>query len=113
MTKGSAAAFCAMLVLLVAGGAQGARPRAAQPGDDLVVGLNIVKHGKSVIALVPVTINGKGPFTFALDTGASRSLIDSAAAKRLAAPKKGSAGKIAGVTSVKKATLVKIASWRV
>src|SRR3954453_17953934 len=111
MTWRAAAASGAILALL--GAASGAQARVAPQHDELVVGLNIVKRGKAVLALVPVTINGKGPFTFALDTGASRSLIDSRAARRLAAPKKGSAGKIAGVNGVKKAALVKIEAWRV
>jgi predicted aspartyl protease len=106
MTLRRATAVLALAALLCAGGA-GARPK------ELVIGLNIVKHGKQVLALVPVTINGKGPFTFALDTGASRSLMDSAVAKRLQVQKKGSAGKIAGINSVKKAALVKVSSWRV
>src|SRR6059058_5379963 len=76
--------------------------------EELVIGLTVIKHGKQVIALVPVTINGKGPFTFALDTGASRSLMDSAVAKRLQVQKKGPAGKIAGVNSVTKAQLVEV-----
>jgi predicted aspartyl protease len=94
-------------------GATAAQSRPAVQRKDLVIGLHIVKHGKQVLALVPVTIDGKGPFTFALDTGASQSLIDSAVAKRLQVPKKGSAGKIAGVNSVKKAALVRVKSWRV
>jgi predicted aspartyl protease len=77
------------------------------------LGLTVIKHGKQVVALVPVTINGKGPFTFALDTGASKSLMDSAVAKRLQVPKKGSAGKIAGINSVTKASLVKVTTWKV
>jgi predicted aspartyl protease len=107
----TAAIIAMTIALLAAGGASaaGASPRS----QELVIGLNVVKRGKAVLALVPVTIDGKGPFTFALDTGASRSLIDSAAAKRLAAPKKGTAGKIAGVNAVTKATLVKINDWRV
>ncbi len=39
--------------------------------------------------------------------------MDAAVAKRVGAPKSGSAGKIAGVNSVKKAGLVKVRSWRV
>ena len=111
MTNGrKAAALVTAAALLGAAGAQ-AGPASRQ--QDLVVGLQVIKHGKEVLALVPVTINGKGPFTFALDTGASRSLMDSAVAKRLDVPKKGSAGKVAGVNAVKKAALVKVSSWRV
>jgi Aspartyl protease len=111
MTNGrKAAALVAAAALL---GAAVAHAGSRTHERDLVVGLQVVKHGKEVLALVPVTINGKGPFTFALDTGASRSLIDSAVAKRLDVPKKGSAGKVAGVNAVKKAALVKVKSWRV
>jgi hypothetical protein len=106
-----AAALGAMLALLAAGVAS-AGDRPAQRGE-LVVKLRVLKDGKSVLALVPVTIDGKGPFTFALDTGASRSLIDSAMAKRLRAPRNGSSGKVAGVSAVKKASFVRIASWKV
>ena len=64
-----------------------------------MVPLQIVKEGKQVLELVPVTIDGKF-FTFALDTGASRSMIDSQVARKLAVPKAGSAGKVAGVNAV-------------
>lgn len=97
----------AVALLGTAGAQAGANPRP----KELVVALKIVKQGKQVLALVPVTIDGKGPFTFALDTGASQSLIDSAVATRLRVPSKGSAGKIAGVNSVKKAALVRVKSW--
>ena len=108
MTLRRTAAVLALAALLGATGAG-----AAGQQQELVIGLTVIKHGKQVLALVPVTINGKGPFTFALDTGASRSLMDSAVAKRLQVEKKGSAGKIAGVNAVKKAALVRVTSWRV
>jgi hypothetical protein len=106
-TRTATAGAVAAVALLAASAAQGGPPA------DLVVGLHVVKQGKQVLALVPVTINGKGPFTFALDTGASRSLIDSGVARRLQVPQEGSAGKIAGVNAVKKASLVRVKSWRV
>jgi predicted aspartyl protease len=83
------------------------------PAKDLVVGLQVMKGRHQVLALVPVTIDGQGPFTFALDTGAAQSLVDAQLAKRLHATKAGSAGKIAGVNSVTKASLVKVRSWKV
>jgi predicted aspartyl protease len=110
MSRRQLAGVVTTLALL---GAAGAQATATTAPKDLVVGLTVIKQGKQVIALVPVTINGKGPFTFALDTGASRSLMDSAVAKRLQVPKKGSAGKIAGVNSVTKAQLVKVTTWKV
>jgi predicted aspartyl protease len=110
MAKRHVAGLATVLVLLGAAGAQATSTTAPK---DLVVGLTVIKQGKQVIALVPVTINGKGPFTFALDTGASRSLMDSAVAKRLQVPKKGTAGKVAGVNAVSKASLVKVTTWKV
>jgi predicted aspartyl protease len=106
----------ALVVASATGGGVLASTRAAsaaKPRATLVVGLNVLKEGKNVIALAPVTIDGKGPFTFALDTGASRSLIDSAVAKRLGVRRKGHTAKIAGVNAVSKAQLVKVRSWRV
>jgi hypothetical protein len=102
---GAAAAAAVLAALAFAG--------SSKQRDDLVVGLKVIHQGHNVIALAPVTIDGEGPFTFALDTGASRSLMDTAVAKRLHAPKKGSAGKIAGINSVTKAGLVKVGSWQV
>jgi predicted aspartyl protease len=80
---------------------------------ELRVDLQVVKNGRQVIALVPVTIDGKGPFTFALDTGASQSLIDTQVAKKLAVPKTGKHPRIAGVSSVEKLATVTVKHWRV
>ena len=56
---------------------------------NIVVPLQVMKQGKQVLALVPVKINGAGPYTFALDTGASRSLVDSQLAAKLHVKKVG------------------------
>ena len=101
------------VLVLALGMLAGAAGSAATPAKDLVVGLQVVKSRHQVLALVPVTINGKGPFTFALDTGAAQSLVDAALARRLHATKAGSAGKIAGVNAVTRAQLVKVRSWKV
>src|SRR5919201_3732574 len=101
------------VLVLALGMLAGAAGSAATPAKDLVVGLQVVKSRHQVLALVPVTINGKGPFTFALDTGAAQSLVDAALARRLHATKAGSAGKIAGVHAVTRAQLLKVRSWKV
>src|SRR5919201_2260592 len=101
------------VLVLALGMLAGAAGSGATPAKDLVVGLQVVKSRHQVLALVPVTINGKGPFTFALDTGAAQSLVDAALAKRLHATAAGSAGRIAGVNAVTKARLVKVRTWRV
>ncbi len=105
-------AAVAVVLVLGAAGAAAARPTKSEGGaKTLVVPLQVVKQGKQVLALVPVKINGAGPFTFALDTGASRSLIDSQLASKLHVKKTGSTTKAAGVAGVTKTTIVKVRSW--
>jgi hypothetical protein len=67
---------------------------------------------RATLALVPVYIDGHGPFPFALDTGASRSLIANALAHRLRLPHRGSAGKLYGIVAGATAENVLIAHWR-
>jgi len=64
------------------------------------------------IALVPVYIDGVGPLPFALDTGASRSLISTALAARLHLPRRGSAGTLYGIAGAAQAENVMVAHWR-
>ena len=67
---------------------------------------------RQTLALVPVFIDGHGPLPFALDTGASRSLISAALATQLQLPARGSAGMLAGVTGAASAENFAVASWR-
>jgi hypothetical protein len=69
--------------------------------------------GGAVLALVPVYINGQGPFGFALDTGASMTVVDSSVVKQLNLPVVGSAGEATGVGGMVTAQLVRVDSWRV
>ena len=106
--------IAAALVAVCAAAAIGvtvARSGGTAERKNLIVPLQVVKQGKQVLALVPVKINGAGPFTFALDTGASRSLVDSQLAAKLHVKKVGSMGKVGGVAGVTKVTLIKVKSW--
>jgi hypothetical protein len=67
---------------------------------------------RQTLALVPVYISGHGPFPFALDTGASRSLISAFLARRLGLPPRGSAGMLQGVTGAASAENFAVGSWR-
>jgi hypothetical protein len=63
--------------------------------------------------LLPVTINGRGPFTFLLDTGASTSVIDTPIAQRLGLPQTGGPVPISGVASQTTEVPVGIKSWHI
>jgi hypothetical protein len=94
------------------GSAEVVQPTVGADGS-LNVAIKVLKHGKQVIALVPVTINGKGPYTFALDTGASQSLVDSAVARELRVRPSGATHKVAGISKVTNVRSIAVKHWRV
>lgn len=111
--RGSPLLPAAVAALLLSGcGGSTASPKTA-PGGRLDVAIKIVKHGKQVIALVPVTINGRGPYTFALDTGASQSLVDSQVARELRVKPTGEAHKVAGISNVTNVRSIPVKHWSV
>ena len=83
------------------------------PNGRLDVAIKVLRHGRQVIAVVPVTIDGKGPYTFALDTGASQSLVDSAVARDLGARRSGGSHRVAGITNVTRVQTIEVEHWRV
>lgn len=102
---------------LVASGCGGSSKVVAKPtiGADgsLNVAIKVLKHGRQVIAVVPVRIDGKGPFTFAVDTGASQSLVDSSVAKKLGVPATGNRHAVAGITNVTSVKTLVVKRWSV
>jgi predicted aspartyl protease len=68
--------------------------------------------GGARLAFVPVSIDGQGPFAFALDTGASQSVIDKELADQLGLPKVGQAVELTGVAATTEAEETRIGSWR-
>ena len=108
-----AALTLAVLVLAGCGGsAKVATPTVGSDGS-LNVAIKVLKHGKQVIALVPVTIDGKGPYNFAIDTGASQSLVDSSVAKKLHVPATGDKHRVAGITDVTQVKTLVVRHWSV
>lgn len=105
-----ALAVAAILVLAGCGGSSSAPPTFH---GQLLVDIKVIKHGAQVLALVPVTINGKGPYAFALDTGASQSLVDSQVARALRVPVTGKKQRIAGVASISKVTSIRVRDWKI
>jgi predicted aspartyl protease len=70
-------------------------------------------RGGETLALVPIYIEGKGPFSFALDTGASRSVVDHQIAAELNLPSAGNDVQVSGVGGQVSARPVRVKSWRV
>lgn len=69
------------------------------------------KCSGAAVALVPIYIDGHGPYPFALDTGASRSLMSSALARELHLPEAGSAGVVVGITGSSQAVNIRVDNW--
>ncbi|MEV4477733.1 retropepsin-like aspartic protease [Nonomuraea sp. NPDC049504] len=83
------------------------------PENTTSVTLEVTKAQGTVVALVPVHINGKGPYRFLLDTGASISTIDEQLAKRLNLTFTGETADVEGVASRTTAELVRVQQWKV
>jgi hypothetical protein len=71
------------------------------------------KPDREALAIVPVYINGKGPLPFAVDTGASKTLIAGAAAKKLHLQDLGSGGVLSGIAGSAPSERVKVVAWRI
>ncbi len=65
----------------------------------------------STLVLASVKIHGQGPFIFAVDTGASTSLISSSLAERLNLPQAGGPEPISGIGGVTQAIPVRVSDW--
>jgi predicted aspartyl protease len=107
-------AVAALAALLAAGCGSASKAESSEvPKDSLFVAIKVLKHGKQVLAVVPVKIDGHGPYSFAIDTGASTSLVDSQVAKELRVPTTGTKQRIAGIASVSKVSSIKVKQWSV
>lgn len=67
--------------------------------------------GGTAMVLVPVTIDGHGPYDFALDTGAGITLIDTELANDLHMPVAGTSAQVAGVGGTQDIIPVHVDSW--
>lgn len=84
----------------------------SEVGQDLEVPLDIVEGPEgTILAFVPVEIHGTGPYAFALDTGASSSVVASEIAEELDLEVVGSQQGVEGVTGSAEAVQVQISDW--
>jgi hypothetical protein len=83
-----------------------------EEGEDLEVTLEILEGpGGGILAFVPVMIHGEGPFAFALDTGASASVLSADVADQLDLEVVGTTRGVAGVIGTTEAEQVQITDW--
>ncbi|MEO7002645.1 MAG: retropepsin-like aspartic protease [Ktedonobacterales bacterium] len=72
-----------------------------------------IQHGESgaILVIVQLTIAGRGPYPFALDTGASISLIDRSLAQRLGLADAGPVEHISGIGGSEQVIPVQVKDW--
>jgi hypothetical protein len=79
----------------------------------LKVPLRVVQGGNhTTLAVVPVWLGKKGPYRFALDTGASVSVVDTAVAKEAGLKRVGRVPGFTGIKSTTSATIVRVPRWK-
>jgi hypothetical protein len=82
----------------------------AKPGEVSVPVQVMTSQGETMV-LVPVKINGHGPYEFVLDTGASSSTISRSLMRRLHLPRTGGTAHVRGVTGDTVVPLVTVSRW--
>ncbi|WP_300014051.1 retropepsin-like aspartic protease [Pseudonocardia sp.] len=92
----------------------GAPPEAAQTPDDLGSGevpLRVLDAGESTLALVPVMFAGRGPYLFALDTGASNTVVDTSVADEIGLERTGERREVSGVVGRQSVEIARVEQW--
>ncbi|MEK8088156.1 retropepsin-like aspartic protease [Thermithiobacillus plumbiphilus] len=104
-----------VLAALLAGCGNNTPARVSAPPDPAKGEIHFEWAGPSeTVMLVPVHINGQGPFKFVLDTGATLTCVNEELRNRLSLPSlPGRIGMGAGVGMVGQISLIKIESLRV
>jgi hypothetical protein len=69
--------------------------------------------GGARLVIVPVYISERGPYDFALDTGAARSIVDTRLVSELRLPTSGTEQAVTGVGGSSEAVRVSVETWRV
>jgi hypothetical protein len=101
----------AVAALAIAGCTSTALDRSPSPGT--VHARVVGGAGGARLLVVPVYLSGQGPYDFALDTGAARSIVDSRVVSQLHLPTTGTEQAITGVSGTSEAVRVHVTSWRV
>ncbi|MBT2367271.1 retropepsin-like domain-containing protein [Streptomyces sp. ISL-10] len=77
------------------------------------VPLRVVEQGGQSLAFVPVTVEGEGPFMFALDTGASTSVVDEDVADQVGLERTGERRSVSGILGTGQVPVARVDQWKV
>jgi hypothetical protein len=108
----------ALLALIVAGlsactiSLNSSTPTVCDQGISAPVDVKKDFQGNTLV-LVSVTLEGQGPYVMALDTGASKTLVDRSVAQKLDLPVAGPPQEFSGIGGQQQATPVRINSWSI
>lgn len=118
-TPTTAGVLTALLTLTLVSGCrgEGGDPfgAPAEPPDSpelRTVPLRVAEQGQATLAFVPVTIDGHGPYRFALDTGASRSLVDTQVADEVGLRRTGERQRVAGLVGEERVPIAAVQRWQ-
>ncbi|UYQ60441.1 retropepsin-like aspartic protease [Streptomyces peucetius] len=87
--------------------------RQMSPGAVREVPLRVVEQGGQSLAFVPVSVEGEGPFMFALDTGASSSVVDDDVADRAGLDRTGEHRSVSGILGTGQVPVARVEQWKV
>ncbi len=89
----------------------GCATKEPSPGVVVRVTMRVTRSGPLTFEFVPVCIDGRGPFPFILDTGASVSVVDTALARTLELTPSGAPEFGSGVNCVARVEPSQLATW--
>ncbi|WP_461026492.1 aspartyl protease family protein [Streptomyces sparsus] len=87
--------------------------RTSSPGEAREVPLRVVERDDRTLAFVPVSIEGEGSFLFALDTGASTSVVHEDVADELGLELTGERRPVSGVIASGEVPVADVGEWKV
>jgi predicted aspartyl protease len=106
------AAAAATVPLSIRGDPRGSRSPATRTSDGaFTVPIRVITQRGATIVFVQVMVNGRGPFEFILDTGASSSSVDRSLVQQLQLPLTGTTTYVQGIAGEALAPVVRVRTW--
>jgi predicted aspartyl protease len=81
------------------------------PAGRVTVPIQVINESGATLVLVPVKVNGYGPFDFILDTGASFSSVDRSLVRRLRLQNAGVSAHVQGIAGDIVVPVIRIGGW--